>query len=125
MEGALELRIGPDDAAALVVDGVLDLSGAVLSVLADLDPEGELYDFTLGQGDSFDLVSATQINGTFDTLFISSYIELDEGLNWQTEYVTENGFDILPVTVVPIPAAAWLFASALAGLGWMRRKQSA
>jgi hypothetical protein len=26
--------------------------------------------------------------------------------------------------VVPIPAAVWLFGSALAGLGWMRRKQT-
>jgi hypothetical protein len=29
------------------------------------------------------------------------------------------------VSAVPIPAAAWLFGSALAGLGWLRRKQSA
>jgi len=29
------------------------------------------------------------------------------------------------VSVVPIPAAAWLFGSALAGLGWMRRMQPA
>jgi hypothetical protein len=28
-------------------------------------------------------------------------------------------------SVVPIPAAVWLFASALAGLGWIRRKQTA
>jgi hypothetical protein len=28
-------------------------------------------------------------------------------------------------TVVPIPAAVWLFVSALAGLGWIRRRQSA
>jgi hypothetical protein len=26
---------------------------------------------------------------------------------------------------VPVPAAVWLFGSALAGLGWMRRKQTA
>ena len=30
-----------------------------------------------------------------------------------------------PSSVVPIPAAVWLFGSALAGLGWMRRKQTA
>jgi hypothetical protein len=29
------------------------------------------------------------------------------------------------VNVVPIPAAVWLFGSALAGLGWMRRRQTA
>ncbi|MGI9318021.1 MAG: VPLPA-CTERM sorting domain-containing protein [bacterium] len=32
------------------------------------------------------------------------------------------GIDELNVNVVPIPAAVWLFGSALAGLGWMRRK---
>ena len=28
------------------------------------------------------------------------------------------------IALVPIPAAAWLFGSALAGLGWIRRKQA-
>jgi len=28
----------------------------------------------------------------------------------------------IEATVVPVPAAIWLFGSALAGLGWMRRK---
>ena len=28
------------------------------------------------------------------------------------------------ITTVPIPAAAWLFGSALAGLSWLRRKES-
>jgi hypothetical protein len=30
--------------------------------------------------------------------------------------------DNITVSAVPIPAAVWLFGSALAGLGWMRRK---
>jgi hypothetical protein len=29
------------------------------------------------------------------------------------------------ITAVPIPTAVWLFGSAMAGLGWMRRKQVA
>jgi hypothetical protein len=33
-------------------------------------------------------------------------------------------FDNFAANVVPIPAAVWLFGSALAGLGWMRRKQT-
>jgi hypothetical protein len=33
--------------------------------------------------------------------------------------------DNIKVNVVPIPAAVWLFGSALAGLGWMRRRQTA
>jgi len=32
--------------------------------------------------------------------------------------------DNVNVSAVPIPAAVWLFGSALAGLGWMRRKQT-
>jgi hypothetical protein len=37
-----------------------------------------------------------------------------------------NGFSVQSLTVsyVPVPAAVWLFGSALAGLGWMRRKQT-
>jgi hypothetical protein len=31
---------------------------------------------------------------------------------------------LVRTTAVPIPAAVWLFGSALAGLGWMRRKKS-
>lgn len=31
---------------------------------------------------------------------------------------------IYATSIVPIPAAVWLFGSALAGLGWMRRKQT-
>lgn len=31
------------------------------------------------------------------------------------------GLDNLVVTAVPVPAAVWLFGSALAGLGWLRR----
>jgi len=34
------------------------------------------------------------------------------------------GIDNIVVSAVPIPAAVWLFGSALAGLGWMRRKQT-
>jgi hypothetical protein len=30
--------------------------------------------------------------------------------------------DSITLNIVPIPAAVWLFGSALAGLGWMRRK---
>lgn len=54
--------------------------------------------------------------------------------NWQyfiapgdmPEAFNANPFSVqsLNVTYVPVPAAAWLFGSALMGLGWLRRKQS-
>jgi hypothetical protein len=34
------------------------------------------------------------------------------------------GSSLLAAVAVPIPAAVWLFGSALAGLGWLRRKQT-
>jgi len=44
----------------------------------------------------------------------------------QTSFTTESGgYDNIVVTAVPVPAAAWLFGSALAGLGWFRRRQNA
>jgi hypothetical protein len=33
--------------------------------------------------------------------------------------------DNIVVSTVPVPAAVWLFGSALAGLGWMRRRKTA
>jgi hypothetical protein len=35
------------------------------------------------------------------------------------------GIDNVVVNTIPIPAAVWLFGSALAGLGWFRRRQTA
>lgn len=35
-----------------------------------------------------------------------------------------SGLDNITLTAVPVPAAVWLFGSALAVLGWTRRKQS-
>ena len=43
------------------------------------------------------------------------------GMNLETLSITIDNVD---ASVVPIPAAVWLFGSALAGLGWMRRKQT-
>jgi hypothetical protein len=37
---------------------------------------------------------------------------------------TYNIQGVMTATTVPVPAAVWLFGSALAGLGWLRRKQT-
>jgi hypothetical protein len=41
---------------------------------------------------------------------------------WESSVAQINN---IKVNVVPIPAAVWLFGSALAGLGWFRRRQTA
>lgn len=48
----------------------------------------------------------------------SRYYAFQDSWNYSTIKITNLSFT---PTVVPIPAAAWLFVSALAGLGWMRR----
>jgi hypothetical protein len=35
-----------------------------------------------------------------------------------------SAVDNIVLTAVPVPAAVWLFGSALTGLGWLRRKQT-
>jgi len=48
-----------------------------------------------------------------------------EGGGIQSQSLLEITIDNVNAQVVPLPAAAWLFASAIAGLGWLRRKQTA
>jgi len=62
-------------------------------------------------GDTLLASSSTYNNETFATLGITPgpYVSFWEG-------------DSITLNVVPVPAAVWLFGSALAGLGWMRRK---
>jgi hypothetical protein len=48
----------------------------------------------------------------------------DRSYNYETSASTSSGTFLVQGTLVPIPASVWLFGSALAGLGWMRRKQT-
>jgi len=94
-------------------------------------------------------VSGTSLNGTADSGYYGlvaggahplgpyaagavgtgDWGNLDEVRFEVYSYGVVGGFDALSITidnvnasVVPVPAAVWLFGSALAGLGWMRRK---
>jgi hypothetical protein len=70
----------------------------------------------------------TNAGGTVSIMSPSSWIRCDHlagcggGDIQQGESYMLGGASIVG-TVVPVPAAVWLFGSALAGLGWMRRKQ--
>ncbi len=45
------------------------------------------------------------------------------GIRLSTLGTGQAGFDMAAVTAVPLPAAAWLFGSALLGLGWTKRSR--
>jgi len=56
--------------------------------------------------------------GTGDWLNLTQLVVYDAN-TFDDNYVH---IDNINVSAVPVPAAVWLFGSALAGLGWIRRK---
>jgi hypothetical protein len=66
---------------------------------------------------------------TYGNKYYMGTIDLDTGLGGvdYSKVVTEDGgsytpgVDLAYMTAVPVPSAVWLFASALAGMGWLRR----
>jgi hypothetical protein len=57
--------------------------------------------------------------GNINTLTHASAYDITVSCCSQASYV----YSVTP-SQVPVPAAVWLFGSALAGLGWLRRKQT-
>ena len=69
-----------------------------------------------------------QLDFLSDLTNAGGVVNIDVNSNNSIEIVTsfEAIRNLMPgatVSAVPIPAAVWLFGSALAGLGWLRRKQ--
>jgi len=83
--------------------------------------EEEVVSFTqqIGGGFTFLLPNGDPLTGDNDfTLLDSGFVPVNNFKIHAAEIT------IIPA-VVPLPAAVWLFGSALAGLGWVRRKQRA
>jgi hypothetical protein len=106
------------DVGIFVTDG----AGSLTSVMTNWGDQLVTSDYlTNGVGDSFNWI----LNGSN---FV--YTQTESGSSSEKIYLTNvnsmlnaaNWTQISGPTVVPIPAAAWLFGSALLGLGWLRRK---
>ncbi|MGI9290262.1 MAG: VPLPA-CTERM sorting domain-containing protein [Gammaproteobacteria bacterium] len=95
-----------------VFDDVVDYTSLFISSGLDVDSPGSItFDVTDGMDFYvFAGLEASAKNGVADA---SNTLSL--------EFSDAVG---LEAAVVPVPAAVWLFGSALAGLGWMRRKQA-
>jgi hypothetical protein len=100
----------------LNVTGTADLDG-----LLEVDL---LNGFEPVVGSSFDIITASIINGMFDSTVLPSIA----GISWELQTLIDfdgGDTDILrlsAVATVPVPAAAWLFGSALLGLGALKRR---
>ena len=92
-----------------------------LDLLLESDPSGSTsITGTLAGGGSANLGVPV---GTGDWLSLESVVFRAEGNGFGFGFATVE-IDNINVSAVPVPAAVWLFGSALAGLGWMRRKQT-
>jgi T5SS/PEP-CTERM-associated repeat protein len=83
--------------------------------------------FDAGAGDFFDILSAESIVDRFDILTLAM---LGDGLEWDIDYLIDfdGSKDVLRLSVfetsqVPVPAAAWLFGSALISLAGIKRRK--
>lgn len=103
----------------------LQLVGGTLgaNVLVDADATLELvgYGFQLDTGSGFGAAGFGALNSNSGTLkgFLTS------GQAFEFDFSHDAALSDIVLTAVPVPAAVWLFGSALAGLGWLRRKQTA
>lgn len=107
--------LDPVSYQSLDVGGTASLDGTLELLLGD-----DLFGPVLG--DTFDVLSAENITGEFSSL---DAFALSSGLLWEIDYLIDfsGTTDVVRLTVaaVPVPAAVWLFASALALLGWRGR----
>lgn len=60
--------------------------------------------------------------GVTTAVFDEAWVGLDKVTIQTADDALEYRLDNIATSVVPLPAAVWLFGSALAGLGWLRRK---
>jgi hypothetical protein len=63
-------------------------------------------------------------NGVWENVSFASSLENVVSVTFVGN-TTAIQYDNIVVNAVPVPAAVWLFGSALAGLGWLRRRQTA
>jgi len=114
----------------LVLAGSYGGYGATLEEDGFSTPGGSVS-FELKQGDTVIYQAAGGVIDYSDSLADGDYsIRINAsvggaGFNWGgADFDYSGEFGTSEVAFVPIPAAAWLFGSALAGLGWLRRKQT-
>jgi len=121
--GPLIIGLTRDDGGAFAFYGA-DVVTDSTSGLEDYYIEGITSSGAFAQGP---IGSSDWLDVTHVRFEVASFCGGSEcGPSGQIDFDTLSIYvDNVSVQAVPIPAAAWLFGSALAGLGWLRRKQVA
>jgi len=103
---------------AIDADGTITLGGVLEVVLLPVD--GAL--FTPELGDTFDLLRATRIDGSFAAEVLPA---IDAGLLWRTDIVEDHGGSVfrLSVAAVPEPQTFVLLAAGLVMVARMSRRR--
>jgi hypothetical protein len=70
----------------------------------------------------YSYVFGADAEGLFDTSQ-ATYVIVDSPGQAPSEYLAQGSIVVSASSVVPIPAAVWLFGSALTGLGWLGRRK--
>jgi hypothetical protein len=130
------LAITADDTGGMIPDGTYDWIEILGATTSDYCPPAtdcvaNPNEILSADGDEWTLAIFASddlwfTGGDIPQNLPGSYTAFLIGFEYDTEG-NEIGIVVAPadtfaITAVPIPAAVWLFGSALAGLGWMRRK---
>jgi hypothetical protein len=95
----------------------------------------DVTDVTLYAGSTYWMMGVTEIEDYWFSGIITTHSAItfvDSAYTVSSELVPSENTSVsvgifggnFKMNVVPVPGAVWLFGSALAGLGWLRRKQT-
>jgi hypothetical protein len=124
-DGTLQAFMGlspaPEDLTRFFFPTVSGYSGGAIDMTLFMDTAGFRVSTDTGY-DSGAVTWATASGGVFDLSTLGPAVRPGITAALAPSLLGEISFDRVMVSTVPIPAAVWLFGSALGLLGWMRRK---
>jgi hypothetical protein len=126
LPGTINYPPGANSSMTTVSGGAFSLNSLDIKVPLP-DPADDYLTITGNYANGGQVSLNVGISETWETLVFgagwSNLTSVDFGA---TNGLGLNGvvIDNIVVSNVPVPAAAWLFGSALAGLGWLRRKKA-
>jgi hypothetical protein len=127
-----------DHSIGQATDGFKPDSDGFMDIFFNFPPPGGQARFEAGEVAVYDISGAGLVASSFDFLSTPDPLELNPTGPWKaaakiqstgsTTVICDDGVgecsDWIAPAIIPVPAAAWLFGSALCLLGWMRRRQN-